>query len=355
MAATPQPALAFWTDSEALECVSYLPETPQTATFTFQAPSGALFRFDPGQFITLELPVPGGPLHRTYTISSSPSRPISLTVTVKAQPGSIGTRWMLDSLRPGMRVKAIGPAGEFSNARHAAAKYLFISAGSGITPMMSMTTRMYDAGRDMDIVFINCARRPSDIIFRQRLEHMASRSPGISLTWVVEEPDPYSPWTGIKGQFNQLILGLVAPDYLDREVFCCGPEPFMRAVREALAGLGYDMARYHQESFHAPAAQAEQVPDDVVPDEDSAVEISFTRSGKRTKVAETETLLAAARAAGVAVPSGCTFGVCGTCKLRKTEGQVHMVHNGGITDDDIAAGYILACCSHPIGNVTLEA
>ena len=72
-------------------------------------------------------------------------------------------------------------------------------------------------------------------------------------------------------------------------------------------------------------------------------------------MAETETLLGAARAAGLAIPSGCTFGVCGTCKIKKTSGQVHMVHNGGITDEDIEDGYILACCSNPIGKVAVEA
>ncbi|EPX76668.1 hybrid-cluster NAD(P)-dependent oxidoreductase [Salipiger mucosus] len=349
------PTLAFWTDDEPLECVSSLPEAPNVVTFTFQAPSGALFRFKPGQFITLELPVPGGPLHRTYTISSSPSRPTALTITVKAQEGSLGTRWMLDNLRPGVRLRATGPGGAFSHLNHPSEKYLFISAGSGITPMMSMTTYMFDGGRDPDIVFINCARRPSEIIFRQRLEHMASRITGIELAWVVQDTDRYQPWTGFRGQFNQLLLGLAASDYLDREVFCCGPEPFMTAVREALAGLGYDMDRYHQESFHAPVGSTEEVPEGITLDDDIKAQVEFTASGLTIECAETETLLAAARSAGLVIPSGCTFGVCGTCKVRKTEGQVHMVHNGGITEEDIEEGYILACCSNPMGKVKIEA
>lgn len=349
------PTLAFWTDDEPLECVSSLPEAPNTVTFTFQAPSGALFRYKPGQFVTLELPVPGGPLHRTYTISSSPSRPTSMTITVKAQDGSIGTRWMLDHLRPGMRLKAIGPGGHFSHLNHPSDKYLFISAGSGITPMVSMTTYMYDAGRDPDIVFINCARRPSEIIFRQRLEMMASRITGLELAWVVEQTDRYQPWTGYRGMMNQLLLGLTAPDYLEREVFCCGPEPFMTAVREALQGLGYDMDRYHQESFSAPVGETGEVPEGITLDEDVKAQVEFAISDKTIEVPETDTLLAAARSAGLFIPSGCTFGVCGTCKVKKTEGQVHMVHNGGITDEDIDDGYILACCSNPIGKVTIEA
>lgn len=355
MNALTKPKLAFWTDTEDLECVSFLPEVPNVVTFCFQSPSGALFSFDPGQFLTLELPVPGGPVYRTYTISSSPSRPTSLTVTVKAQGGSVGTRWMLDNLRPGMRLRAVGPGGKFSFKHHPAGKFLFISAGSGITPMMSMTTCLYDSGRDPDIVFVNCARRPSEIIFRERLEHMASRVNGIDLKWVVEQTDPYKPWTGYRGMFNQLMLGLMAQDYLEREVFCCGPEPFMQAVREALNGLGYDMERYHQESFHAPMPEAENIPEDVVPLDESDAEIVFALSGVTARCAQTDTVLAAARAAGLVIPSGCAMGICGTCRVRKTEGQVHMVHNGGITDEDVADGYILACCSRPIGHVTVEA
>jgi len=222
--------------------------------------------------------------------------------------------------------------------------------------MMSMTTCMWDEGRDLDIVFINCAKRPSEIIFRERLELMASRTPGLELKFVVNEADRYRPWTGYQGQFNQLMLGLMAPDYLEREVYCCGPEPFMQAVREALSGLGFDMEHYHQESFGAPVIDEAQQPDleDVTPDDDAKAEIHFAASGLTAKVTETETVLNAARSVGLNIPSGCTFGVCGTCKIKKTAGDVHMVHNGGISEDDIEAGYILACCSNPIGKIEVE-
>uniref|UniRef100_UPI001356A288 flavin reductase family protein n=1 Tax=Chelativorans xinjiangense TaxID=2681485 RepID=UPI001356A288 len=210
-----------------------------------------------------------------------------------------------------------------------------------------------DSGR-AERVFVNCARRPFEIIFRERLEHIASRVTGIELKWVVEKTDHYRPWTGYQGMFNQLMLGLMAQGYLEREVFCCGPEPFMQAVREALAGLGYDMDRYHQESFHAPLPETEVVPDNQFPDETSDAVVEFASSGITANCAETDTILAAARTAGLVIPSGCTMGICGTCKIRKTEGQVHMVHNGGITDEDIDDGYILACCSNPISRVTVE-
>lgn len=345
-----------WDGTAMLECVAVLPEAPNVVTFSFAAEDKSLFSYLPGQFVTLELPVPGGPLYRTYTISSTPSRPLCLTITVKAQENSIGTRWMLDNLKPGMKLKSTAPGGTFTSHHHRAEKYLFISAGSGITPMKSMTTWFYDTGRPADIIFVNCAKRPSEIIFRETLEHMASRTDELKLRWVVEESDRYRPWTGYQGMFNQLMLGLIAPDYLEREVFCCGPEPFMQSVRDALQGLGFDMERYHQESFQAPAADHAEDPaeGDVVPDEETKAEIIFADSGITATCSETDTILATARGAGLNIPSGCTFGVCGTCKIKKKSGQVHMVHNGGITDEDIEDGYVLACCSHPIGIVEVE-
>ena len=342
-----------WTDAEELECCAIVPEAPDVATISFVSPSGAWFRYLPGQFLTLELPVPGGPIWRTYTISSSPSRPMTLAITVKAGPASIGTRWMFDHLKPGMRLKVRGPAGIFTLPLQAKDKYLFISAGAGITPSLSMTTYLYDRGLGQDIVLVNCARRPAEIICRRRLELMATRVPELKLHFLVEEDDPYEVWTGYRGRLNQLMIGLVAGDYLERKVYCCGPEPFMQAVREMLIALGFDMENYHQESFSFPVETEADAPelDDFVPDESKSAEIVFADSGVTAACDETETILVAAKAAGLNIPNGCGFGICGTCKIRKISGEVHMVHNGGITEEDIAEGYILACCSRPEGRV----
>ena len=345
-----------WDDSELLEFTQMVPETMDTATFTFRAPSGAWFDYEPGQFVTLDLPVPGGNVQRTYTLSSSPSRPMYISITAKAQPNSIATRWMMDNLKPGMRIKAYGPAGIFSLHRHPGEKYLFISAGSGITPMMSMTTWLWDSGKKPDVAFLHAARRPSDVIFKEQLHHMANRESGLQLHITVEEHDEFQSWHGYRGRISQLMLGLMAPDYLEREVFCCGPEPFMQAVRDILISLGFDMDHYHQESFGAPVETEAEAPamDDVVPDGEASSELVFAASGVSARCSETDTVLAIAKANGLNIPSGCTFGLCGTCKTRKLEGEVHMVHNGGISDEDVAAGYILACCSNPIGKVVVD-
>jgi ferredoxin len=92
-----------------------------------------------------------------------------------------------------------------------------------------------------------------------------------------------------------------------------------------------------------------------VPSAEAVSEVVFAVSGKSVPCTEADTILAISRTAGLNIPSGCNFGICGTCKTRKLSGEVHMVHNGGISEADIEAGYILACCSHPMGRVEVEA
>ena len=353
----PTAATPVWTDAEPLECVAVLPETPGVKTFVFRPPSGATFVFRAGQFLTLDLPVPDGAVQRTYTISSSPITNAYVAITNKVQEGSIGTRWMHDHLTVGMRLRAFGPAGVFHLPPQPDGKFLFISAGSGVTPMMSMAATLCERGEEPDLVFIQTAHRPRDLIFRGRLEYMATRVSGLALHFVVSRPDPYEVWTGYRGQLNQLMLGLMCNDYLEREVYCCGPEGFMASVREILISLGADMTRYHQESFATPAATVAEITefDDPVPDDSAPAEIVFARSGLTVACTEADTVLQAARSHGVALPSGCNFGLCGTCKQRLVAGQVHMVHNGGIMEDEIAEGFFLPCCARPLGRVEIDA
>lgn len=351
-----------WNDRlQVLECISVVDEAPQVKTFTFRSDNQTWFRYQPGQFITLEVPVPGGPLMRTYTLSSSPSRPFSIAVTAKAQAGSVATQWMFDSLKVGGWIKAFGPAGEFSLHNHPSAKYLFISAGSGVTPMMSMTRWLNDCSPETDIAFVNCARRPEEIIFRAELELLGRWMPGLTLGFLIEERSNRESWSGHMGRIDAVRLPLLSPDFRDRMVFCCGPDPFMRAVRAMLESAGFDMANYHQESFGAGAGPTIVPVEPALPGATPTVSIAgdatpirFSLSDVDATCLSGQTILQTARAAGVRIPAACEFGLCGTCKVRCT-GPVEMAHNGGIRDDEIEDGFVLACCSRPRGAVEIEA
>lgn len=351
-----------WNDRlQVLEVVSVTDEAPEVKTFTFRSDAQTWFKYKPGQFITLDLPADDGPLMRTYTLSSTPSRPFSISVTVKAQPTSIGTRWMFQNLKPGSLVKAYGPAGHFTLFAHSASKYLFISAGSGITPMMSMLRWLSDCAPGTDVAFVNCARRPEELIFRQELELLSHRMPALSLGFIVQERSLHKSWAGHLGRIDAVRLPLFAPDLLEREVFCCGPEPFMQDIRDLLRDAGFDMAHYHQESFGEPPKEAPTEPVVFTPDGVDGVEgtgvtaVSFTMSGVEGECLPGQTVLQAARAAGVRIPAACESGLCGTCKILKLSGEVEINHNGGILDEEIEEGYILACCSRPLGKLEVEA
>ncbi|MGF0538099.1 2Fe-2S iron-sulfur cluster-binding protein [Agrobacterium sp. ES01] len=345
-----------WSDKEhMLECVAWTPETPDVMTFTFKSDHpGHWFRYQPGQFLTLELPVGPEPVMRTYTISSTPSRPYTIQVTAKAQKDSIGTRWMMEHLQPGMKLKAYGPVGDFSYVRHPGDKYLFISAGSGITPMMSMTRDLSDREPDSDIAFVHCARSPNDIIFRWELEYKARYMPHFTLGFIVEQLERTQLWSGLKGWVDRAKISLLVPDFLDRKVFCCGPAPFMATVKDALQSAGFDMDHYHEEAFLPAAAPAPIVVPDYA-DGEKPTKVTFAMSGKDGLCEPGHTLLQAARASGVRIAAACESGLCGTCKVMKLKGEVDMQHNGGILEEEIEEGYILACCSRPLTPVEIEA
>jgi Rieske 2Fe-2S family protein len=340
--------------TEMLVLVNIVPETPDVKTFSFRTESNNWFNYAPGQFVTLELPIGERPIYRTYTISSSPSRPLAMSVTIKKGPNSIGTAWMFEHLKIGMKIRAFGPVGDFNLYNHPAPKYCFISGGSGITPRISMTKYLFDRGGDIDVSFIHCARSPSNIIGRDEIERMSARVPTIQPAWVVAERDPFQAWAGYIGRFNQLILELTTPDYFEREIFCCGPEPFMQIVRDILNAAGFDMSRYHEESFDSPIIEADNVGrNDVIPDESISAQIKFLTSGHTMTSNQATTILETSLQAGLNIPSACQFGVCGTCKIKKVSGETHMVHNGGISDREVEEGYILACCSTPLTDVEL--
>ncbi len=343
-------------DLQSLEVVAIADEAPNVKTFTFRSDNQTWFRYRPGQFITLELPCEPEPLLRTYTLASSPSRPFSIAVTVKMQPDSVGTRWMFEALRPGMHLNAFGPSGTFSLHDNPAAKYLFVSAGSGITPMMSMLRWLNDCAPWTDVAFINCARRPEDIIFRRELELLGYRMPNLSLDFLVTERSGAEKSFGHRGRIDAVRLPLLVPDFREREVFCCGPEPFMTDMREMLVAGGLDPQHFHRESFAAPKASAvEAAIENAASVVDTpGVPVSFVTSGVTWECPDGQTILQASRLAGVRIPAACELGLCGTCKVRKLSGVVAMNHNGGILDQEIEEGFILACCSLPQGPVEID-
>jgi len=346
-----------------VRCVKIIQETRDVRTFCFMADQPMVFFFKPGQFITLELEIDGQKQMRSYTISSSPSVPYSFSLTIKRVPGGKVSNWLHDNLKEGDILPVNGPVGNFNAIDFPAEKVLFLSGGVGITPVMSMARWFFDTNGAVDMVFVHSARTPKDIIYHRELRHMASRISNFKLHLICEQYEIGETWSGYRGYLNQGMLELIAPDFREREIFCCGPTPYMRAVKYLLQKNEFDLTHYHEEAFGPtpPEIQeevhefAQQAAENEATDSSSDLfEVSFSETGKSIQALAGETVRSAATRAGLHIPTACGMGICGTCKVLKTSGEVVMEHNGGITDDDEADGYILACCSVPKSNVVIE-
>ncbi|KAA1008158.1 2Fe-2S iron-sulfur cluster binding domain-containing protein [Paraburkholderia panacisoli] len=375
---------------DTLVCCHVRNETHDVRSFFFRAPSERAFVFEPGQFITLELEIDGEAINRCYTISSPPTRPHTISITVKRVPGGKVSNWLHDHLHAGMQVRVLGPSGEFTCARHPARKFLFLSAGSGITPLMSMSRAHHELGEDSDIVFVHSARTPDDIIFARELDLIASNQAHFRTAFVCERVGARTNWPGVTGFLSLPLLKLIAPDFLEREVFTCGPAPYMQAVRKLLDEGGFDRGHYHEESFsfetvsevaaqlttmhvadglqhanapvtagsfaeaHAQAAEFEPPPEAAPVETETRFKVSFVKSHREIECASGQHVLDAAKKSGVRLPASCTQGMCGTCKVKLVSGEVAMKHAGGIRQREIDQGMVLLCCSKPLSDLVVD-
>ena len=358
---------------ESLVCCQVRDETHDVKSFFFASRSQHGFVFRPGQFLTLELEIDGQQFNRCYTISSSPTRPHTISITVKRVSGGRVSNWLHDNFKVGDFVRMLGPAGEFSCAQAGedgeptakgeahdvpARKFLFLSAGSGITPLMSMTRAHHELAEDRDIVFVHSARTPADIIFARELQLITFNQRRFRTAFVVERLGEARDWSGLTGFLNLPMLQLIAPDFMEREIFTCGPSPYMAAVRTLLHDAGFDSSHYHEESFSFEqlAQMQEATPDAVTAGatEVAGYAVQFLQSRRELRCQPDQHVLEAAQQAGLRLPKSCSQGMCGTCKAKLVSGRVEMKHKGGIRQREIDQGMVLLCCSKPLTDLVIE-
>ena len=331
-------------DSELI-CLAVRDETDDIRTFTFAGAEGQYFAFRPGQYFTFTIPGDAEDT-RCYSISSSALRPRTMAVTVKRVVGGRASNWLHDHLKPGDRLHALGPLGTFCLPPVLPEKLLLLSGGSGITPMMAIARTLADAAQAPDLVFLHAARTHGDLAFREDLQGLARAMPGFRLVLLPETPAPGH--SGLVGRISPAVLAAAVPDLPERSVMCCGPAPFMAAARAICRDAGVPDERYVEESFDLAAAP------DAAPAAATGFSAAFSRQGKTITVGAGQSILAAARAQGIVLPSSCANGLCGTCKSRLVSGQVAMQHNGGIRQREIDAGLILPCCATPLSDLVIE-
>lgn len=315
-------------------------ETHNAKTFALRAPDGDCLPFTwlPGQYVTLHLPGHNDQLIRNYSISSSPTRGEAFDITVKLGTGP-GSRFMHEQARVGSRLDVSGPHGTFAFTGSEAQHIVLIGGGVGVTPLMSVLRYLMDTSWQGQIHFFYSVMTPQDLIFKRELDLLAETHPQLHLILLATEVG-HTSWRGHRGWLTTEMLATV-PHLAECRVHLCGPKPMMRAVSKMLATLNVPAEHVHTESFGPVSIDQEEERD--WPTEVGSVALTFACSNKTVRLADGETLLAAAERCGVAIESSCREGHCGSCRVRILSGTVRLGAQSVLSDEDLDRGEVLAC------------
>ena len=318
-------------------------ETPDTKTYWLR-PNARFGSYLPGSYVTLRVRIDGQTVQRNYSLSTAPRRDGLIAITVKRVHGGKVSNWLADELRPGHVVELSAAQGKFVLAPEPPAKLLLLSAGSGITPVMSLLRQLTAARARREIVFLHFARTPRDIIFRTELERIVRDHPGVRLELCVENAGDEDAWSGHLGRFSEALLQAVAPDFRSLDTYLCGPGGFMQSVMQTLERSGADLGKLRYERF--------SVDFDASLFLEQASVLRFLRSNTEALSNRPRTILEEAEGAGLRVESGCRAGNCGTCRCRKVRGVVVDITSG--RESGAGDEFIYPCISVARGTVEID-
>ncbi|MEX5632931.1 ferredoxin reductase [Parafrankia sp. FMc2] len=350
--------------SGRVEAVS--PETSDTSTVVVRPGLGWRGGLA-GQHIEVGVGIDGVWYRRPFSLSSPPRRPDGLiSITVKARPGGLVSRNIVHALAPGRTIRIGHPAGRFVLPEDLPARLLFVTAGSGITPVMAMLRDLAESRRMPDVLLVHSARDASEVIFGEELRRLAVRFPSLRL-----HEHHTCPGGRRQPRLTMAALAAVCTDLPERMAWVCGP-PGLVDDAEAYWRAGGIADRLLTERFHpavrpgsAPGGPAGQRSGEgqVSPGGQTGVgrrkgrsgdggRVRFVRSGREITVTGGTTLLAAGEDAGVALPSGCRMGICYSCLVPLASGRVRDLRTG--EEHGVPGDLIQTCVSAAGGDVDID-
>jgi stearoyl-CoA 9-desaturase NADPH oxidoreductase len=310
-------------------------ETEDSATLVIKPGWGFNFDYQPGQYIGIGLPVDGRWRWRSYSLTSSPAATTgarrTITITVKAMPEGFLSTHLVAGVAPGTVVRLAAPQGNFVLPDPAPPSILFLTAGSGITPVMSMLRTLTRRDQITDVLHLHSAPTADDVMFRAELEELANAQPGYRLRLRT---------TRSQGRLDLRRLDDEVPDWRERQTWACGPESLLNDAERlwSTAGLA---ERLHLERFAvsraAPAGEGGTV--------------TFAKSGKSAATDAATSLMEAGEQAGVQMPFGCRMGICQSCVIDLLDGHVRDLRTGVEHEPGTR---IQTCVSSASGNCTVD-
>ncbi|MCU1538697.1 MAG: phenylacetate-CoA oxygenase/reductase, PaaK subunit [Humibacillus sp.] len=342
--------------------------TDDAVAVTFGVPDDLVeeFRFEPGQHLTLRAMIAGEEVRQSYSICQSrgaAGMERRRRVAAARVPEGRMSTLLNDVIAVGDELEVMSPLGSFTCAtqpdgiRH----HVAIAAGSGITPVLALLTTALEEepGSRATLLFGN--RRTSSIMFLEELEDLKNRfGPRFHLVHVLSrEAQDVELFNGrLDRERLATIFGSLVPvDDVD-EWYLCGPHEMVRGAQELLGERGVDPAHVHHEIFHVDDGSAPRKPVVVKEGAPPEATVTINLDGRTTVIpmpSVEETILEATLRSRPDAPYSCTGGVCGTCRARVVTGEVRMDRNYALEPEEVAAGVVLACQSHPVTpEVTLD-
>jgi ring-1,2-phenylacetyl-CoA epoxidase subunit PaaE len=357
-----------------LTVVALTQETPDTITIHLERPDHQPVASKPGQYLTLLVPCdPTGkrPERRAYSLSSTPAEAPRLSVTVKRVVGGLVSNYLLDNVQVGQQYEVLPPLGNFvvQPSPKAARSLVLIGAGSGITPLMSMLKAVLREEPQSHVLLIYGNRNEESVIFKQQLDELEAGSRGrLQVEHVYSQPLRAAGPHQHTGRVNRTTLLRIleqrhqfpAPQ---AEYYICGPEGLMTESQAALELLNVPSSRIRRESFVAAAdsAEAGDSHGDVLatsndgPVTSRSVTLHYEGSEYIVNVPVGKTILDAALDEDIDLPYSCQAGLCTACRGKCLSGKVHLDEREGLSDAELAKGYVLTCVAHPLtADVVIE-
>jgi ferredoxin-NADP reductase len=300
--------------------VAVQPETHDSATLVIR-PGRGWRGHTPGQYVRIGVDVDGVRQWRAYSLTSQLGRTDGcISITVKAIPGGKVSNHLVHSTPPGTVVQLDQATGEFVLPAPRPDKALFVTAGSGITPVMGLLRNHLE--QMGDVVLVHSAPTAEDVVFGPELRAWAAEG----RIRLVEQH------TDANGLLDATAIAGLVPDHAERSTWACGPIGLLEAL-EAHWGSAGIAHRLYTERFR---------PTVLVTGEGGTV--SFARSGTSLEADGATPILDAAEEAGVLMPSGCRMGICFGCVLPLREGAVRDLRNGEITTAAPGDGVLVQTC-----------
>ncbi len=327
-------------------------ETDDSVSIIFSNPENKI-TYVPGQYLTLILDIEGEEIRRSYSLSSSPDIDTSLSVTVKKVDNGKVSKYLVDKIKPGDEIKVMEPKGNFTTEFDGEKERTFVlfAGGSGMTPIMSIMKSALVSEPKSDVILVYQNRTEDSIIYKKLLEELKDKYHNrLKVIHILSKPSEN--WNGFKGRLTQdMIVDIFQRNKIKPErssIFTCGPQGMMDTVETGLDLLSIDKKNRHKESFYSPATNVKETTSAEVPDTESRVNIMLDNEEHEIMVKSNEYILETALDADINMPFSCQSGICTSCRGKLISGKVKMDDPDGLSDEEIEAGYILTCVSHPV-------